>query len=232
MKQLHFEAVFAARDLIAAGVALTLGLSLGAIILGSMLGTLLVTWRSLGGRRSGWIVDAYVELMRYTPFLIQLFMVFFGLPLVGLRMSGTQAALLTMTLNLAAYATEIIRAGVDSIHKSQFEAGVSLAMTRLQVFRHVILQPAFARVWPALSSQFVLMLLASSVCSFISVQELSGASALIEQRTFRSFETYIVATLIYLAMALTLKLFLLWLGRRLFPQVSGLARLEIKAEAA
>ena len=232
MKQLHFEAVFAARDLIAGGVALTLGLSLGAIILGSMLGTLLVTWRSLGGRRSGWIVDAYVELMRNTPFLIQLFMVFFGLPLVGLRMSGTQAALLTMTLNLAAYATEIIRAGVESIHKSQFEAGVSLAMTRLQVFRHVILQPAFARVWPALSSQFVLMLLASSVCSFISVQELSGASALIEQRTFRSFETYIVATLIYLTMALTLKLFLLWLGRRLFPQVSGLARLEIKAEGA
>ena len=232
MKPLHVEAVFAARDLIAGGVALTLGLSLGAIILGSILGTLLVTWRSLGGRRSGWIVDAYVELMRNTPFLIQLFMVFFGLPLVGLRMSGTQAALLTMTLNLSAYATEIIRAGVESIHKSQFEAGVSLAMTRLQVFRHVILQPAFARVWPALSSQFVLMLLASSVCSFISVQELSGASALIEQRTFRSFETYIVATLIYLAMALTLKLFLLWLGRRLFPQVSGLARLEIKAEAA
>ena len=82
-------------------------------------------------------------------------MIFFGLPLLGIRMSGVEAALLTMTLNLGAYSTEIIRAGVESIHKSQFEAGVSLAMTRRQVFQYVVLQPAFARVWPALSSQFV-----------------------------------------------------------------------------
>ena len=76
------------------------------------------------------------------------------------------------------------------------------------------------------------MLLASSICSFISVQELSGAAALVEQRTFRSFETYIIVTGVYLVMALSLKVFLLWLGRRLFPQVSGLARLDAKAEAA
>lgn len=229
---MQFQDVFAETDLILTGIQLTIGLSFGSIVLGLILAVLLVAFKSLAGSWAGYIVDAYVELMRNTPFLIQLFMIFFGLPLIGIRMSGAEAALLAMTLNLAAYSTEIIRAGVDSIHKSQIEAGLSLAMSRRQVFQYVVLQPAFARVWPALSSQFVLMMLASSICSFISVQELSGAAAIIEQRTFRSFETYIIVTVVYLVMALSLKVFLLWLGRRLFPQVSGLARLDAKAEGA
>ena len=229
---LQFESVLAETDIILDGIMLTIGLSASAIVLGLIFAVLLVALRTLAGRWAGIAVDAYVELMRNTPFLVQLFMIFFGLPLVGIRMSGTQAALLAMTLNLAAYATEIIRAGVDSIHKSQLEAGLSLALSKRQVFQYVVLQPAFARVWPALSSQFVLMMLASSICSFISVQELSGAAAIIEQRTFRSFETYIIVTVIYLLLALSLKVFLLWLGQRLFAPVSGLARVDVKAEAA
>jgi polar amino acid transport system permease protein len=230
--QFQFDPVFAEMDLIVDGIVLTVLLSAGAIVFGSILATVLAALRSLGGRGARLFVDCYVELLRNTPFLVQLFMIFFGLPMLGLRLSGTQAALLAMVLNLSAYSTEIIRAGVEATHKSQIEAGMSLALTRLQVFRYVVLQPAFAKVWPALSSQFVLMLLASSICSFISVQELSGAAAIIEQRTFRSFETYIIATLIYLVLALALKVFLLWLGRRLFPQVSGLERVDARAEAA
>jgi polar amino acid transport system permease protein len=228
--QLQFEPVIAELDLILNGILLTIGLSAGAIILGSALAILLVGFKSLAGRWAGALVDAYVEIMRNTPFLVQLFMIFFGLPLLGFRMAGTEAALLAMTLNLAAYSTEIIRAGVDSIHKSQIEAGLSLALTRLQVFRYIVLKPAFARVWPALSSQFVLMLLASSICSFISVPELSGAAAIIEQRTFRSFETYIIVTATYLMLALCLKALLFWLGRKMFPQTSGLARIEPKGQ--
>ena len=210
---LHFESVFAESDLILRGIVLTIGLSATAIILGTLVAVILVGLRTLGNRPVRFGVDSYVELLRNTPFLVQLFMIFFGLPLIGFRMSGTQAALFAMTLNLSAYATEIIRAGVDSIHRSQVEAGMSLALSRIQVFRYVMLKPAFAKIWPALSSQFVLMLLASSICSFISVPELSGAASIIEQRTFRSFETYIVVTVIYLVLALTLKLILAWLGR-------------------
>ncbi|MCJ9671428.1 MULTISPECIES: amino acid ABC transporter permease [unclassified Neorhizobium] len=213
---LHFESVFAESDLILRGILLTIGLSACAITLGSGLAIVLVALRDLGNAAVRLFVDTYVELLRNTPFLVQLFMIFFGLPLLGLRMSGTQAALLAMTLNLSAYATEIIRAGVDSIHKSQIEAGLSLALSRLQVFRYVVMKQAFAKVWPALSSQFVLMLLASSICSFISVPELSGAAAIVEQRTFRSFETYIVVTLSYLVLALVLKFALIWLGHHLF----------------
>jgi polar amino acid transport system permease protein len=228
---LNFDPVWAELDMILDGVLLTIGLSAAAIILGSALAVLLVGLKSLAPRWVGLLVDAYVELMRNTPFLIQLFMIFFGLPLVGIRMSGTAAGLLAMTMNLGAYATEIIRAGVDSTHKSQLEAGVSLALTRLQVFRYVVLKPAFAKVWPALTSQFVLMMLASSICSFISVSELSGAAAIIESRTFRSFETYIIVTLTYLVLAVALKSFLLALGKRLFPNQSGMARIEAKGSA-
>lgn len=213
---LHFESVFAESDLILRGIVLTIGLSATAIVLGTLVAVILVGLRTLGNGPVRFGVDSYVELLRNTPFLVQLFMIFFGLPLIGFRMSGTQAALFAMTLNLSAYATEIIRAGVDSIHRSQVEAGMSLALSRIQVFRYVMLKPAFAKIWLALSSQFVLMLLASSICSFISVPELSGAASIIEQRTFRSFETYIVVTIIYLVLALTLKLILAWLGQWLF----------------
>ncbi|WP_420102439.1 amino acid ABC transporter permease [Bosea sp. (in: a-proteobacteria)] len=230
--QFQFEPVIAESDRIIQGVLLTIGLSFGAILLGLTLAVLLVAAKSLLGRWVGLLVDAYVELMRNTPFLVQLFMLFFGLPLIGIRLAGTEAALLAMTLNLGAYATEIIRAGVDSIHKSQLEAGLSLAMTKRQVFQHVVLMPALARVWPALSSQFVLMLLASSICSFIAVPELSGTAAIIEQNTFRSFETYIIVTIIYLVLALSLKIGLNFLGRAIFPRVSSVDRLDAKAEAA
>ncbi|MCA0423452.1 MAG: amino acid ABC transporter permease [Proteobacteria bacterium] len=222
----HFEAVWAKFDLIMEGVGLTIALSVGAIVLGSLLAIALVAARSLGGKWVGYLVDAYVELMRNTPFLVQLFMIFFGLPLIGLKMPGNVAALLAMTLNLGAYASEILRAGIDSVHRSQLEAGASLALTRWQVFRYVMLPPAIARVWPALSSQFVLMMLASSICSFIAVRELSGMAAIIEQDTFRSFEVYIVVTIIYLVLALSLKALLSIIGKRLFPNTSGLARIE------
>jgi polar amino acid transport system permease protein len=230
--QFQFASVFAESSFILQGMLLTIYLSAGAILFGSIIAILLSAARSNGPRWVGIAVDAYVELVRNTPFLVQLFIIFFGLPSLGMRLSANQAALLAMTLNLAAYSTEIIRAGVESIHRSQIEAGLSLAMTKRQIFQHVIIVPAIAKVWPALSSQFVLMLLASSICSFISVQELSGATAIIEQRTFRSFETYIVATLLYLVMALVLKTALLGLGRLLFPRVSGLSRVQVKGEAA
>ncbi|CAH1672389.1 amino acid ABC transporter permease [Chelatococcus asaccharovorans] len=230
--QFQFNSVLAESGFIMQGILLTIYLSIGSIILGSIIAILFSALRANGPRWVGGLVDVYVELLRNTPFLVQLFIIFFGLPSIGIRLTADQAALLAMTLNLAAYSTEIIRAGVDSIHRSQIEAGLSLAMTKRQIFQHVIIVPAIAKVWPALSSQFVLMLLASSICSFISVQELSGVTAIIEQRTFRSFESYIVATLLYLVLALTLKVGLLGLGRLIFPRVSGLSRVQVKGEAA
>jgi polar amino acid transport system permease protein len=221
----EFGPVFAKADVILSGVWLTLWLSGIGILLGLALGVALAMSRGLLPRAVQAVVDGYVEVIRNTPFLIQLFMIFFGLPVIGIRLDAVEAAVLTITLNLGAYATEIIRAGIESIHPSQLEAGSSLAMTRLQVFRYVVLMPALAKVWPSLTSQFVLTLLSTSVCSFISVQELSGSAAQVETDTYRSFETYITVTIIYLGLSLLLRLILVVLGEIMFPRGSGLRRL-------
>jgi polar amino acid transport system permease protein len=213
--EFQFQPVLAQSEVLLDGLYLTLELAGTGIVLGGLLGTLLAVLRGVVPVLR-WPIGVYVEVVRNTPFLVQLFIVYLGLPEAGLRMSAEQAAVITMTLNLGAYATEIVRAGLESVHKSQIEAGLSLALTRWQVFRHVVLGPALARVWPSLSSQFVLMLLSSSVFSFISVQELSGAASNVEQDTFRSFETYIVITVLYLAMAMALRVILAVLGRAMF----------------
>lgn len=198
------------------GLALTIKLSAGAIVLGTAIGITLASLRSM---RGGWLarfVEIYVEIIRNTPFLVQIFIVYFGFPALGLRVNAASAALIGMVLNLGAYSTEIIRAGIESVHKSQIEAGEALGFTPFQIYRHVILLPAIARVYPALCSQFVLIMLASSVCSAISTTELAAAAALVESQTYRSFEIYITVTLIFLGLSLGLRAILALFGRWLF----------------
>ena len=197
---------------------LTLKLSFSAIVLGSLIGLLATTVRSLLPGKCSRLVTLYVETIRNTPFLVQLYIIFFGLPVLGIRLPAVYAGLLALVINLGAYSAEIFRAGVESIHRSQVEAGMSLALTRTQVFLHIMLRPAIAKVWPSLASQFILTMLSSSVCSFISVQELSGEAYTIQSLTYRSFEIYIVTSLIYLAIALVLKVLLTVVGRLLFGQ--------------
>ncbi|MCC6869029.1 MAG: amino acid ABC transporter permease [Burkholderiales bacterium] len=211
--ELQFAPVVADASILIAGLWLTAKLSLAAIILGSMIGLAAAIVRTQGPPGGRWSIDAYVELIRNTPFLVQLYIIFFGLPAIGIRMPAEYAGLLAMTINLGAYTAEIFRAGIESVHRSQIEAGLSLAMTRGQIFRHVILRPALARVWPSLTSQYILIMLASSVCSFISVEELSGGAALIQSNTFRSLEVYLLVTAIYLGLALVLKGLLAIVGR-------------------
>lgn len=212
--ELQFAPVLAEAPVLWRGLWTTVTLSASAIVLGSAIGLGAAVARNLARPGRGWPVDTYVELIRNTPFLIQLYIIFLGLPALGVRMSAEAAALLAMTINLGAYSTEIFRAGIESVHRSQIEAGLSLAMTRGQIFRHVILRPAVARVWPSLVSQYILIMLASSVCSFISVEELSGGAALIQSNTFRSLEVYLLVTGIYLALALAFKVVLGLFGSR------------------
>ncbi|HTM77304.1 MAG TPA: amino acid ABC transporter permease, partial [Devosia sp.] len=153
------------------GLVVTIQLSASAIVLGSLLGLGTAALRSNGPVWAQWLVRVYVEIFRNTPFLVQLYIVFFGLPSVGIRISAIEAGILAMTINLGAYSTEIFRAGIESVHRSQIEAGLALALTRWQIFTRVVLVPAVARVWPSLASQFILIMLTSSVCSFISVEE-------------------------------------------------------------
>ena len=119
-----------------------------------------------------------------------------------------------MVINLGAYAGEIVRAGIESTPRGQVEAGLSLALTRAQVFTRVVLPPALSRVWPAMVSQIIIVMLGSAVCGQISAQELSYYANLIQSRNFRAFEAYIIATALYLSLAVALRQLLSWAGPR------------------
>jgi polar amino acid transport system permease protein len=135
------------------------------------------------------------------------------------------ASVIAMVVNLGAYAAEIARAGIDNTPRGQIEAARSLAMTEPQVFLRVVLPPALGRVWPALVSQIVIVMLGSAVCGQISAQELSYAANLIQSRNFRAFEAYIVATLLYLLLSIGVRQFLNWLGPRwIFGRLPGAGR--------
>lgn len=193
-----FSSVLRFQDEILSGVVLTLQLSVLAMLIGLLIG---VAGAVMSGAPQPWLrtpVRAYVELIRNTPLLVQLFIVFFGLPTVGIRLNANEAALVALSINLGAYSIEIIRAGIESLPKSQIEAGRALGLTALQTFRYVVLYQAVKAVYPALASQFVLLMLATSIVSAIGATELFHQAAFIESRTYRSFEIYTLITLSYL----------------------------------
>lgn len=212
--QFDFHPVVQNGDLLLKGALFTLELTAIGAVLGVGLGI-------VGGAVRAWkiqpfsaIFGVYVELIRNTPFLVQLFFIFFGLPSLGIQIGEWTAAVLAMVINLGAYSTEIIRAGIQAIPRGQLEASAALAMNRFESFRHVVLLPALGKVWPALTSQIIIVMLGSAVCSQIATQELSFYANFIQSRNFRSFETYLLTTVIYLLMAILIRLLLNWVGRR------------------
>jgi len=211
---LDFAAVLSQWPLLAKGVAWTLGLTAVSAVLGVAIGVAAAWARSHAATWLRVVVGAYVELVRNTPFIVQLFFVFFGLPALGLKLSPELASVIAMVVNLGAYATEIIRAGIEATPRGQLEAAASLALTPAQTFVRVVLPPALRKVWPALTSQIVIVMLGSAVCSQISTEELSYAANLIQSRNFRAFEAFIVATGLYLVLAAAVRQALNWAGPR------------------
>jgi polar amino acid transport system permease protein len=215
---LDFRSVLGYWPMLLDGARMTIELALLSTALGFIIGTLCAV-----GRRSSvtWAVricGAYVELIRNTPFLVQIFLVYFGLSSLGLSLPAFTVALMALSINAGAYAAEIIRAGFDSIPRGQIEAAECLALSRRQVYWHVVLRPAIERVYPALTSQFVLLMLASSVTSQISTEELTAAANYIQSDTFRAFETYILVAIIYVILSLLMR-FMFWaLGQAIFPR--------------
>jgi len=214
----QFRPVWARFEQLLDGAWMTAQLSLVTLVLGIALG--IAAARLLTGGPA-WVrplVRSYVELIRNTPLLVQLFIVYFGLPSLGVRIGATEAAMIGLVINLGAYSCEIVRAGIESVHRSQVEAGMSLALTPFQVFRHVVLPPALQSVYPALSSQFVLVMLATSVASAISADELTSAANTIQSQSFRSVEVYAVTAGLYLMLAVGFRVLLLALGFIVFKR--------------
>jgi polar amino acid transport system permease protein len=225
MIELDFLAVLAEWPALLRGAAFTLALSAFAALIGVALGIACAWVRAWGPKPLAWGVATYVELIRNTPFIVQLFFIFFGLPSLGLRLSPEVSAVIAMVVNLGAYAAEIVRAGIEGTPRGQIEAARSLALNEAQVFIRVVLPPSLARVWPALVSQIVIVMLGSAVCGQISAQELSYAANLIQSRNFRAFEAYLIAAGIYLLLAIGVRQALNWLGPRwIFGRMPGSGR--------
>jgi polar amino acid transport system permease protein len=215
MVSLDFAAVLVDWPLLLRGLALTAGLTAVSATLGLALGIACAWARLHGGTSLRLAAATYIELIRNTPFIVQLFFVFFGLPSLGLKLSPEWAALIAMVINLGAYAAEIARAGIQATPRGQIEAARSLALTEAQVFLRVVLPPALARVWPAMVGQIVIVMLGSAVCGQIATQELSYYANLIHSRNFRAFEATFIATALYLGLAVLLRHLLQRLGTRL-----------------
>jgi polar amino acid transport system permease protein len=198
----HFGDVWAAQDELIAGTVFTLWLSAASMVLSLAVAVVGALGRTAGPRWLQVLIASYVEIIRNTPFLVQLFLIFFGLPALGVRMDANQGALVAMVLNGSAYTIEIVRAGIESIGHGQIEAGRALGLHGLSVFRLIVLPQALRAVMPPLGSQFILLMLNSSIVSVISADDLTSAAQDVAGRTFRSFEAFIVATLIYLALSL------------------------------
>jgi polar amino acid transport system permease protein len=196
------------------GAWLTIQLTVVAIALGFIVGTACAVLRVYGNGVVRRLVGAYVETIRNTPLLVQIFIVYFGIASLGLKLSAELSAIIALVINVGAYTTEIMRAGIESIGKTQLEAADCLGLTRLQTILHIVLLPAMERVYPALSSQFVLLMLASSVTSQISAEELTAVANVIQSDTYRSFEVYLIVAVVYLTLSFLYR-FGFWLIRSL-----------------
>jgi polar amino acid transport system permease protein len=201
MYDFNFAPVFAAMDLLLLGAWMTVKLSAAAMAIGLVVSVLCALAKTSGPRPVRLIVDVYIEVIRNTPFLVQIFFLYFGLPSIGIRLDPNTAALIALVVNFGAYGTEIIRAGIESIHSGQIEAGTALGLSRLQIFRYVVMKPALRTVYPSLTSQFIYLMLTSSVVSVISATDLAAAGNDLQSKTFASFEVYLVITGIYLALS-------------------------------
>ncbi|AYM14762.1 MULTISPECIES: amino acid ABC transporter permease [Agrobacterium] len=213
-----FWAVLAYWPILLHGAWITLILAFWATIAGFLFGTLCAVARTSG---PGWlqaVVGGYVEVIRNTPLLIQSYFLIFGLASAGLRLPIMVGAVFALVVNVGAYTTEVMRAGIQSIKPGQIEAAECIGLSRYQIFLHVILRPAMERVYPSLTSLYVLLMLGSSVLSAVGVEELFGIANRVQSETYRNFEVFVALGVMYLALTVLMRLAFGALGMILFTR--------------
>lgn len=198
-----------------AGLKITLLVSVVAIVAGLPLGVVVGLARISRYRALRWPASAYVEFLRGTPLLVQIFIVVFALPEVGLRFGALVGGIVALTINTSAYQAEIIRSGIQAIPSGQMEAALGMGLTHWQAMREVILPQALRLVIPPLTNEFIILIKDSSLVSLIGVLELMGWARVIGSRTFRVFEPFIAVALIYFVLTYSLSLVLQWVERKL-----------------
>lgn len=202
---------------LAEGAGFSAALAIGGGLAGFLLATILAATRYFKVPVAQHVATAYIEFIRNTPLIVQLFFIAFGLPLlIGYSWPFWGHALLALTLNFSAYFSEILRAGFSSVPVGQAEAAKALGVRPFLIFRKIIFPQAVASMYPSLSSQYIFLFLTTGVIAEIGVTDLTSAGLFIDSRTFRSFEVFITLTAIYILMALGFKTLLKLMHDRLF----------------
>lgn len=213
---LHYNQITPYLPYFLAGALVSLELSVLAFCGGLVIGMAGALGRQGGGRLLSGLVHAYVVFFTNTPQLVQIYVIIYGLPDLGIVLDPFVGVLLGMTLNAGAYLTEILRAGLASVHRQEIDAAETLGMSRLQMLRHVVL-PHIARVlMPPLTNQYILMTLGTSMAAIFGVEELTGRAFNVNSTTFRSIEVFTLVALIYVGVTFVATALLAFAGRALF----------------
>lgn len=204
-----------AMPLLLTGAAVTVQITALSVLLGIIIGLFVGIARISTYRVIHLIAAVYVDFLRGTPLLVQIFLVYFALPVVtGQRIDPFVAAIAACSINSSAYVAEIFRAGIQSIDAGQMEAGRSLGMSWIQTMRYIIVPQAARRVIPPLGNEFIALLKDSSLVSVIGFEELTRRGQLIIARTYASLEIWLCVAIIYLAMTVSISRLVAWLERR------------------
>jgi len=183
------------------GLWVSIYISVASFVAGSALG--LIAYRAKTGQSATLrrISSVYIEVVRNVPLLVVLYLIYFGLGQFGINLDPLWSALIALTINNGAYVAEILRAGFDSVPQGLREAAQALGMSSRQTFRYVIFTPGIRRVFPALTNQFILLFLFSSVASVIALPELTNVLMTVNSNTLRTFEVFTLGALLYYAVS-------------------------------
>ena len=197
------------------GAGLTLEITALAVGFGLIIGLFLGLAQLSKNPIFRWPAKVYVDVIRGTPLLIQIFIIYFALPnIIGERIDPYIAAVAACSLNSGAYIAEIFRAGIQSISLGQMRAGLSLGMTYPQTMRYIVLPQAVKRIIPPLGNEFIAMLKDSSLVSVIGFEELTRSGQLVIAETYGTMEIWTSVALLYLIMTLTISQLVGWLEKR------------------
>lgn len=197
------------------GVVITLQLAAWTVALGSIFGIGVALLRLSKWRVIRWIAAAYVEFLRGTPLLVQVLIVYFGLPQIGIRMPRMTAGIVALTINSAAYMSEIVRSGIQAVDRGQTEAARSLGMTGVQTMGYVVLPQAIKNILPAVGNEFVTIIKESSILYTIGIYELTYQANKLASTNYRYLETLVISALIYFVLTFVTSQLLAVLERRM-----------------
>jgi His/Glu/Gln/Arg/opine family amino acid ABC transporter permease subunit len=203
------------------GALVTIELSVVSMTCALAIGLAVALGRLSSRRWLDWPLRAYVEIWRDVPLVVQLLVIYFTLPQIGLTLPGFWAGVLGLALNLGAYLSEVFRAAIQSIDHGQSEAGLSIGMSRAMIYRRVILPQAFKVALPTISGYFISLLKDSSLVSFIAVNELLRHGTIVIAETFLSMQVYVMISIIYFAMSFVAARIARWIEQRYTPVHRG-----------